>query len=182
MESRTLRILTVSGMLAAVGYVLQLFEFPLMPAAAFLKFDFGDIPVVIAGSFFGPGACLLTAVVKGLLWTLIGHGANGWVGAAMNTAAVIAFSLPVALLFRSSRVWAKIAAVVVGTLAMTVVMVGANRLIDPWYLKMPVATINTMIVTAIIPFNLLRGVINSIASLLIVLTLQRSAAFRRVAP
>lgn len=181
MESRRLRALAMAGMLAAVGYVLQLFEFPLLPGAAFLKFDFGDIPVVVAGSFFGPGACVITAVVKGLLWVLIGHGANGWVGAGMNTITVIAFALPISLLFRSSRTWTRVLAVVVGTLAMTVVMAGVNRLVDPWYLKMSVAVINTTIVSAIIPFNLLRGAINGVASLLIILALQRTSVFRQTA-
>src|SRR5450756_2804270 len=101
MESKKLRVLALTGMLAAVGYVLQLFEFPLLPAAPFLKFDFGDVAVVVAGSMFGPGAAVLTAIVKGLLWALIGRGGNGLVGAGMNTIAVIVFALPLVLGARS---------------------------------------------------------------------------------
>jgi riboflavin transporter FmnP len=174
MESRQLRKLALCGMLAAVGYVLQLFEFPLLPASAFLKFDFGDIPVVIAGVAMGPAAAILTAVVKGILWTLIGRGANGWVGAGMNTIAVIAFVLPIAFLARSRRLAVRIAAVVSATLVMTVVMAAVNLLVDPWYFKMPVAAVKAMIATAIIPFNLLRGLINSVASLGILAVLDRS--------
>jgi riboflavin transporter FmnP len=178
MESRKLRVLALTGMLAAVGYVLQLFEFPLLPAAPFLKFDFGDVAVFIAGSAMGPAAAILTAVVKGILWVLIGRGTNGWVGAGMNTITIIAFALPVAFLARSRKVWVKVAAAGLGVVVMTVVMVGMNLIVDPWYFKMPVAAVKAMIVTAIIPFNLLRGLINGAASVGIMLALQRTAIFK----
>jgi riboflavin transporter FmnP len=180
MESRKLRVLALTGMLAAVGYVLQLFEFPLpfLPAASFLKFDFGDVAVVIAGSMFGPGAAILTAVVKGLLWTLIGRGGNGLVGAGMNTIAVIVFALPLVLVARSQRLWIKVVAAGIGVLAMTAVMVGLNLVVDPWYFKYPLAAVRAMIMPAIVPFNLFRGVANGVASVLVLLTLQRTAMFR----
>lgn len=191
MESKKLRVLAVSGMLAAVGYVLQLFEFPLLPAASFLKFDFGDVAVFIAGSTMGPGAMVLCAMVKGILWAVIGRGADGWVGAGMNTVAVVAFALPVSLLARSRRYWVgeeantirvapfalpmatmgfpKIAwinviAAGLGAILMTTVMVAVNLAVDPWYFKLPLATVKAMVVTAIIPFNLLRGTLNGVAS------------------
>jgi riboflavin transporter FmnP len=180
MESKKLRMLTLAGMLAAVGYVLQLFEFslPFLPAATFLKFDFGDIPVVIAGSMFGPGAVVLTAIVKGLLWAFIGHGANSWVGAGMNTIAVIVFALPLALLGRSRKLWVKVVAAGLGMLAMTAVMVGLNLIVDPLYFKWPIATVKAIIVPAIIPFNLFRGAANGVASVGIMLALRRTGIFR----
>ncbi|MCE5193004.1 MAG: ECF transporter S component [Candidatus Cryosericum sp.] len=180
MEQKKLRVLALVGMLAAVGYVLQLFEFPLLPAAPFLKFDFGDVAVFMAGSILGPAAMVLTAVVKGILWALIGHGADGWVGACMNTVTVIAFALPVAFLSRSRRGWVKVCAVVLGTLAMTTVMVAMNLIVDPWYFKMPVAAVKAMMIPAIIPFNLLRGALNGTASVLVLLALQRTRMFRPV--
>lgn len=178
MESKKLRVLALTGMLAAVGYVLQLFEFPLMPAAPFLKFDFGDVAVFIAGSAMGPGGAILTAVVKGILWALIGRGADGWVGAGMNTVTVIAFALPVAFLVRSRKIWVKVIAAGLGVVVMTAVMAGVNLVVDPWYFKMPIAAVKAIIVTAIIPFNLLRGLLNGAASVLVILILQRTAIFK----
>ena len=178
MESKKLRALALTGMLAAVGYVLQLFEFPLLPAAPFLKFDFGDVAVFIAGSAMGPAAAVLTAVVKGILWALIGRGTDGWVGAGMNTITVIAFALPVAFLAHSRKSWVKVAAAGLGVVVMTAVMAGVNLVVDPWYLKMPIAAVKAIIVTTIIPFNLLRGLFNGAASVLVMLVLQRTAIFR----
>ena len=178
MESKKLRVLALIGMLAAVGYVLQLFEFPLLPAAAFLKFDFGDVAVFIAGSAMGPAAAVLTAVVKGILWALVGRGVDGWVGAGMNVITVIAFALPVAFLALSRKGWVKVAAAGLGIVVMTVVMAGMNLIVDPWYFKIPVATVKVLIVTAIIPFNLLRGLINGAASVGLMFALQRTAIFK----
>ena len=178
MESKKLRVLALTGMLAAVGYVLQLFEFPMLPAAPFLKFDFGDVAVFIAGSAMGPGAAILTAVAKGILWALIGRGADGWVGAGMNTITVIAFALPVAFLARSRKGWVKVVAAGLGVVVMTTAMAGVNLVVDPWYFKMPIAAVKAILVTAIIPFNLLRGLLNGTASVLVMLALQRTAIFR----
>jgi riboflavin transporter FmnP len=178
MESRKLRVLALTGMLAAAGYVLQLFEFPLLPAAAFLKFDFGDVAVAVAGWAMGPAAAVLTAVVKGILWALIGRGTDGWVGAGMNTITVIAFALPIALLARSRKSWVMVVAVVLSVPVMTAVMAGVNLVVDPAYFKLPLAAVKTMVATAIIPFNLLRGVINGVATVGILFALRRTSFFR----
>lgn len=177
MEQKKLRVLALVGMLAAVGYVLQLFEFPLLPAVAFLKFDFGDVAVVVSGSMFGPGAAVLTAVVKGLLWVLIGRGGNGLVGAGMNTIAVIVFALPLVLVARSQRLWIKVAAGGMGVLAMTAVMVGLNLVVDPLYFKYSLEQVNA-IMPSIIFFNVLRGLLNGTASVLVLVTLQRTGMLR----
>ena len=177
MESRKLRVLALTGMLAAIGYVLQLFEFPLLAAAPFLKFDFGDVAVVVAGSIFGPGPAILTAIVKGILWTLIGRGGNGLVGAGMNTVAVIVFAIPLVLVARSQKLWVKVVAAGIGVLVMTAVMVGLNLVVDPLYLKYSLAQVKA-IMPSIILFNLLRGAINGVASVLVMLILQRTSIFR----
>jgi riboflavin transporter FmnP len=84
----------------------------------------------------------------------------------------------VAFLARSRKGWVKVVAAGLGVVVMTVVMAGANLIVDPWYFKMPIATIKAIMVTAIIPFNLLRGLINGTASVLVMLALQRTAIFR----
>ena len=177
MASRKLRLLTLSGMLAAVGFVLELFEFPLLPAAPFLKFDFGDVAVVVAGASMGPGAALLTGVTKGILWGLIGHGADGWVGALMNTVAVVTFALPVAFACRSNVLRTRVLGAVLGIAAMTAAMLGMNLIVDPFYFKLPMTAIRAML-PVILLFNVIRGSINAVASVGVLLLLRRTSAFR----
>ncbi len=177
MESKKLRVLAASGMLAAVGYVLQLFEFPLLPAASFLKFDFGDVAVALAGWAMGPAAAVLTALVKGILWGVIGHGADGWVGAGMNTVTVLAFALPFAFFRQEKKLRGPVLAAVLGIACMTAVMAGVNLAVDPWYFKMPFAAVRALVVSAIIPFNLLRGLINGTATAVVALAFGRTPLF-----
>ena len=177
MASRKLRLLTLSGMLAAVGFILQLFEFPLLPAASFLKFDFGDVAVFVAGASMGPGAALLTGVTKGVLWGLIGHGADGWVGALMNTVAVVTFALPAAFACRSTALRPRVLSAILGIAAMTVSMLALNLVVDPLYFKLPMAAIRAML-PVILVFNLIRGTINTVASVGVLLLLKRTPAFR----
>ncbi|HNW84064.1 MAG TPA: ECF transporter S component [Candidatus Cryosericum sp.] len=177
MASRKLRLLTLSGMLAAVGFVLELFEFPLLPAAPFLKFDFGDVAVFVAGASMGPGAALLTGVTKGVLWGLVGHGADGWVGALMNTVAVVTFALPAAFACRSTALRTRVLSAVLGIAAMTASMLAMNLIVDPLYFKLPMEAIRAML-PVILVFNLIRGSINAVASVGVLMLLKRTPAFR----
>ena len=177
MASRKLRLLTLSGMLAAVGFVLELFEFPLLPAAPFLKFDFGDVAVFVAGASMGPGAALLTGVTKGVLWGLVGHGADGWVGALMNTVAVVTFALPVAFACRSTTLRTRVLSAVLGIAAMTASMLAMNLIVDPLYFKLSMEAIRAML-PVILVFNLIRGSINAVASVGVLMLLKRTPAFR----
>ena len=96
----------------------------------------------------------------------------------MNTITVIAFALPVAFLARSRKIWVKVVAAGLGVVVMTVVMSGTNLIVDPWYFKMSIVAVKAIMVTAIIPFNLLRGLINAVASVGTMLALQRTTIFR----
>ena len=48
-KSQHLQALVATAMLSAVALVLMLLEFPLLPAAPYLKMDFSDVPAVLAG-------------------------------------------------------------------------------------------------------------------------------------
>jgi riboflavin transporter FmnP len=74
--------------------------------------------------------------------------------------------------------WVKVLAAGLGVVVMTAVMAGTNLVVDPWYFKLSIAAVKAIMVTAIIPFNLLRGLINAVASVGIMLALQRTGIFR----
>ena len=64
------RLVSVA-MLSAVALVLYLLEFPLLPAATYLKMDFSDIPAVFGGVLFGPAYGVLIELIKNLLEMLL---------------------------------------------------------------------------------------------------------------
>ena len=50
------RQLTAMSLLCAIGVLLSFIEFPLLPAAPFLKFDASIMPAMVCGFAYGPAA------------------------------------------------------------------------------------------------------------------------------
>ena len=68
MKKYTIRKFVLSAILGAMGFVLMLLEFP-MPfiIPSFIKFDFSEIPAVIASFAYGPLYGILVCLLKNLL-------------------------------------------------------------------------------------------------------------------
>ena len=71
-KTSSARYIAVTGILAAVAWVLQLIEFPvpvLIPA--FIKFDFSDLPALLGAFALGPLCGVLIELVKNILHSLV---------------------------------------------------------------------------------------------------------------
>ena len=67
-EKRTVWRLTLTGLMSALGFVLMLIEIPipfLIPE--FVKFDFSEVPALIATYMLGPVEGIVVCLVKNLL-------------------------------------------------------------------------------------------------------------------
>jgi len=90
MKTKTLVTIAV---LAAISIILYYLEFPLPFFPPFLKFDFSDLPAIIASLLFSPLIGLLIALIKNLVHLLgtstggVGELANFIVSAAFVLAA-----------------------------------------------------------------------------------------------
>ena len=68
MKKINTRAIAVAGILGAVGFVLMLLEFPLsFIIPSFIKFDFSELPALIAAFAFGPTYGVLVCLIKNLL-------------------------------------------------------------------------------------------------------------------
>lgn len=168
-ESKT-RKLVIVAMLGAISFVLMFFEFPILPMFSFLKIDFSDVPVLLSAFIFGPISGILVAVIRSLLNLLIkGAELTRLVGNIAGLLASIAYMLPIYYIFRKSmKKGMQFLGMASGVVAMTIVMSIANYfVIMPLYLKLgglpPGTSVSQMVVAAIIPFNLLKGAIVSVA-------------------
>ena len=65
-------------------------------------------------------------------------------------------------------------ALVAGTVAMGLVMMVANHFITPFYMGAPTEAVDAMLVTVILPFNLLKAGINSVITFLVYKTVSRT--------
>lgn len=163
------RKLTKLGMLAAIAVVLvALIHFPLFPAADFLEYDPADVPIFIGTFAFGPGAGLLLTAVVSVIQGLTVSVKSGLYGIIMHLLATGAFVLVAGLVYRRGKNRkSAIIALACGIVTMTLVMVGANLVVTPYFTGLPVSAVKDMLVPFIIPFNLIKATVNSLLTYLL---------------
>ena len=163
--------LTTLAMLSAIAYALVFVShnlaIPLVPAVSFLSYDPKDIIIVIGGIMFGPMACLVVSLVVSLL-EMVTISDTGLYGMVMNVISTCAFACTAALIYKKRRTMAgAVVGIVAGCLLMAGVMLLWNYIITPLYMGLPRAAVAGMLLPAFLPFNLLKGGINSAVTLLL---------------
>lgn len=123
---QTLRGLTVSAIMGAVGFLLMMLEFPLpFIIPAFVKLDFSELPALIAAFAFGPQYGVLSCLVKNLLHLTVTSSAG--VGELSNfvLGAVFTGTAGIIYKYKNNRVGALIGSLS-GAAAMAVFSVASN--------------------------------------------------------
>lgn len=180
------RMIAQVGMLGAIAVVLMLFEIPLPFAPSFYEIDFSEVPVLIGCFSMGPMAGVLIELIKIILNLCINGSVTAGVGELANFVIGIALVLPAAFIYKRKKTKkGAIIGLVTGTLFMTISGCFINAYVMlPTYAKafgMPIealvemgSAVNasitdlfTFVMFAVVPFNLLKGVLVSIIVLLI---------------
>lgn len=159
------------ALLAAVGFILMLFQIPLIPEASFLLYDPGDVAVLLAGVIYGPWIGFLSVVIKNILYFIV-KGVGGPIGILMNTIATGSFVVVPSLILGYNEKLL-IPALLMGVTAKTLIMIPANLVFTPIYTGLPVAEVWHLIKIAVTPFNIAQGTINMLLFLLIYGILER---------
>ena len=180
------REITTIGMLGAIATVLMLFEIPLPFAPSFYELDFSEVPVLIGCFAMGPLAGAIIELVKILLNFVLNGTITAGVGEVANFCIGCAFCVPAGLIYKKKRSKkGAVISLVSGTLIMTFLGCFINAYVMlPTYAKafhMPIDAIIelgskvnagitdlfTFVMFAVVPFNLLKGVLVSIIVLLV---------------
>ncbi len=180
-----LRMMVQIAMLGAIAVVLMMFEIPLGFAPSFYKLDFSEVPVLLGAFSMGPVAGVLIELIKILLNLLINGTYTAGVGEFANFGIGCALVVPAGIIYKrkASRTNAVIG-LVIGTIVMAIVGGAFNAyVLIPLYSKamMPMDVIismgnqinpnitglTTFIMFAVVPFNLVKGVIVSIMTVLL---------------
>jgi riboflavin transporter FmnP len=170
------RKLTTMGMLTALGVVLvALVRFPLFPAAPFLEYEPSDIAILIGTMIYGPLAGFVLTVLVSFFQAVLLSAGSGWIGFVMHVAATGAMAIVAGNLYKHSKKNLPGAAISLGAgaLTMTIVMAGMNLLLTPIFMGTPIDAVLQMMVPIIIPFNLIKAGINSVATFLIYRPIQK---------
>ncbi len=170
MRNTRTRTLVTCGMLVAVGVILggsifgakfnPVMDIALIPAAPFLKYEPSGAIMLLGSLLFGPVAGSITAV----LTCLIHWSTDGPIGVVMNLIASLAFVIPTGLLFKGLKKHRGGLAfsVVIGGIIMVVISIASNLILTPLYLGTPRAAVAALILPALLPFNVLKALLNGV--------------------
>lgn len=176
MRNKQLRRMVLIAMLGSIATVLMKLNFPLPALPPFLKFDFGEVPAVLAVMTMGPVAGIAVEFIKNVLyWFLSGSPTGVPVGEIANFVTGILFIMPVYFIFNQFKhKKGLVSGFVAGTLTMAIGMSVLNYAVFlpmyTYFLGMEPVTgdaLYQMIVLGILPFNFVKGVIIAVASILL---------------
>lgn len=181
-NKKTIRRIVVTAILGAVSTVLMFLSFnvPLMPS--FIKFDFSELPALIAafslGPLYGAVVCLIKNLFNLFFSTTFG------IGELSNFLLGVCFVVPSGLIYRKFRTRrGALVGSIVGSVVMAVVSVFTNYyIVYPIYANfMPMETIISMyqlinpsvenlwqaLLIFNMPFTFIKGMVNVLITFLI---------------
>lgn len=182
----TTKNMILVAMFGAISMALMMVDFPIPIAPAFMKFDFADLPAMLATFMMGPVEGILVCIVKLALKLMIRGTETAFVGELANLIAAIAYMVPAALIyhFRRTKKGAAVA-LTVGTITVSIVCVLTNLFfIFPAYSKLygipmdaiigmghainsHINSLLSLMILSILPFNLIKFGVVSIVTFLV---------------
>lgn len=157
-STQKLNRIAATAIFAAIAY-LSMFLTPFR--VDFLTFDIKDAVMTIGALYLGPLAGLAMSAVTSLLemFTISQTGIDGMI---MNFVGSATYTVVAALIYTYRKSLKNaVLGLVAAILSMTAVMLAANLIITPGFKGVPVEAVIAMIPTLLLPFNLLKGILNA---------------------
>jgi riboflavin transporter FmnP len=166
----TTKNLVTLALLSAIAYILAYFahvlKIPVVPSAPYLTLDIKDAIIVTGGFLYGPLAVVMMSFVVSLAESFLSG--TGHFGILMNMISTCAFGCTAAWIYHRNKSFVNaVAALVAGCICATLVMLPANYAITPLYTGAPREFVASILIPAIMPFNLIKGGINAVIAILL---------------
>ena len=164
MQKTNLKKISVVAMLCAVAYLCMfLFKFKV----SFLTFDFKDAILAVVAFLYGPIWSIASAVVVAFL-EFVSVSDTGVYGLIMNVLSSAAFACVCGVFYKYKRtLGGAILGAVAAVFSMTAIMLIANVFITPYYMGAQRSDVVAMIPTLLLPFNLIKGIVNAAITMII---------------
>lgn len=177
------RYLTVTGVLSAAAFVLQLIEIPVPFMPTFIKFDFSDLPALIGSFAMGPACGVMVELIKNVLHALISTHSFG-VGEMSNFILGAVFAAVAGFIYKFNRTKrGAVIASLAGAFAMAVTAYPSNVLFvyPVYYQFMPkdvilqayqaivpaMKSVEQSILCFNVPFTFVKGLLNALVTFVI---------------
>ena len=178
--------LTYTAIFASLAGVLMFLEIPLFFAPSFYKIDLSEIPILICTFYLGPVAGVAAELVKIMVKLLLKGTSTAFVGDFANFVVGCSFVLPASIIYHARPgKRSALVGMLAGTLVMTVfgsafnaiyllpkfaalygmpmeAIIGMGTKINP-----RITSVGTLVLFAVVPFNLLKGIIDSALTFLL---------------
>ena len=186
MNNNKTRYITQIAAMSAVAGVLMIFEFPLWFAPGFYKMDLSDLPALVGGFAMGPLAGMLIEFFKVIISVILGGTSTFFVGEVSNFVVGCSFVVPASILYKMIR---SRKGAYVGMITGTVVLASVGSAMNafvliPTYVRalgLPmeqivamgtavnpaITSLSTLVLFAVVPFNMLKGILVSAITALI---------------
>lgn len=163
MKRSSVKKIVLLAMLAAISYLIM--SLVRIPVVLFLKYEPKDVVITIGGFLFGPMASFVVSLVVSLL-EMVTVSDTGPIGCVMNLLSTCSFACTAAFIYkRKHTLNGAISGLAAGSVLMIITMLLWNWLITPWYMGVDRATVESMLLPAFLPFNLLKAGLNSALTL-----------------
>ncbi len=158
--------IAVAALFCAVAAICTLFiEFPIIPGVTFLKYDPSAIVALVAGFAFGPAMGVIVSTLPYLPHLMT---ASGIYGCIMAIIATLSLVLPASLVYKHDTSFkGAIKGLIIGAIICLVCCIGANLIVTPIYMGAPTEAVVAMIVPTLLPFNVLKILINCVVCALV---------------
>ena len=186
-KSKTpIRYMARIAVLTAIASVLMLLEIPLWFAPGFYKLDVSELVILMGGFAMGPTAAILIEFLKNLINILLNGTDTAYIGEFANFITGCAFVVPAALIYKYHKnKKGAIISMIVGSLSLALIgsllnyfvlipafsrlynmemeaIIGMGAAVNPL-----VSDLKTLVVCAVAPFNLVKGIICSSLAMLL---------------
>lgn len=160
--------MAVCAMLSAMAVILQLMAAFIPKVGGFLDIEFSDLPAIIGTLALGPLCGVLIELIKNVVHCAFTT--TGFVGELANFVVNGTFVLVLGLIYKAHKTKkTAIAGFAAATIVYTLAAMAANYfLMFPLYMPdAPKNVIWTMILSTVTPFNIVKGIVLSVITLLI---------------
>ena len=156
------------ALFSALAFVVSYLEFPIFPAAGFLKLDFSAVFITLSGFIYGPVYGVCACAVKELLCFLL-KSSTGGVGEIANFLVTCGFILVPTIVYRFKKGFPiVIITLIIGCFIQTGLALLANRFIMfPLYMGAGAAPAFKSLWYFVLFFNLIKTVAVSIVTILL---------------
>ncbi|MGM0608948.1 MAG: ECF transporter S component [Candidatus Muiribacteriota bacterium] len=158
----------ISAFFGAIAFGLMLVEIPIISAFPWLKYDISDIPVLLTGFKFGIPYGIMCVLIRNILFYLFKGDGFGLLGFVSSLAGTLLFIIPAVFIYYRKKTYkSAIVGLITGIVIMAAGMIPVNILIISILFEFDNQQIIRYIIYGVVPFNFIKGVINSIILIVI---------------